>query len=113
MARVVQWATGAVGRHALAAMIDRPELDVVGVLVYGGDKAGRDAGDLCGTAPIGVVATKDRDEILALDADCVLYMPRGEMNPMGALDDICAVDRRTPTCPEPTPRCSAARSERR
>ena len=41
------------------------------------------------SAPIGVTATKDPDEIVALDADCVLYMPQGEMNPMGALDDIC------------------------
>ena len=91
MARVVQWATGAVGRHALAATIDHPEHEVVGVLVYSDDKAGRDAGDLCGTAPIGVVATMDRDEILGLDADCVLYMPQGEMNPMAAVDDICAL----------------------
>jgi 2,4-diaminopentanoate dehydrogenase len=89
--RVVQWATGSVGRHALAAMIEHPELDVVGVFVYSDDKMGRDAGELAGTAPIGVVATKDRDEILALAADCVVYMPQGEMDPMGALDDICAL----------------------
>ena len=63
--RVVQWATGATGRHALAAMVDHPDLEVVGVLVYSDDKAGRDAGELCGIAPIGVTATKDRDEILA------------------------------------------------
>src|SRR6266542_4871987 len=91
MLRVVQWATGAVGRHAVAAMVDRPELEVVGALVYSDDKAGRDAGELCGIGPIGVTATKDRDEILALEADCVLYMPQGEMNPIGALDDICAL----------------------
>ena len=63
MPRVVQWATGATGRHTLAAMVDHPDLDVVGVLVYSDDKAGRDAGDLCGIDPIGVTATKDRDEI--------------------------------------------------
>lgn len=91
MLRVVQWATGAVGRHGVAAMVDHPDLKVVGVLVYSDDKAGRDVGELCGIGPIGVTATKDRDEILALDADCVLYMPQGEMNPMGALDDICAL----------------------
>ena len=91
MQRVVQWATGAVGRHAVAAVVDHPDLELVGVLVYSDDKAGRDAGELCGIGPIGVTATKDRDEILALDADCVLYMPQGEMNPMGALDDICAL----------------------
>jgi len=89
--RVVQWATGAVGRHALAATIEHPDLDLVGVFVYSDDKAGRDAGELCGAAPIGVIATRDRDAIVALDADCVLYMPQGEMNPMGALDDICTL----------------------
>ena len=91
MPRVVQWATGATGRHALAAMVDHPDLDVVGVLVYSDDKAGRDAGDLCGIDPIGVITTKDRDEIRALDADCVVYMPQGEMNPMRAIDDICSL----------------------
>ncbi len=50
MVRVVQWATGAVGRHAVAAMAGPPDLEVVGVLVYSDDKAGRDAGELCGTA---------------------------------------------------------------
>ncbi len=91
MLRVVQWATGPVGSHAVAAMVDHPDLDLVGVLVYSDDKAGRDAGEICGIGPIGVTATKDRDEILALDAECVLYMPQGEMNPMGALDDICGL----------------------
>jgi len=91
MLRVVQWATGPVGRHALAAMVDHPDLEVVGVLVYDDNKARRDAGELCGIGPIGVTTTNDRDEILALDADCVLYMARGETNPIGALDDICAL----------------------
>lgn len=91
MLRVVQWATGAVGRHALASVVDHPDLEVAGVLVYTDDKAGRDAGEICGIGPIGVTATKNRDEILTLDADCVLYMPQGEMNPAGALDDVCAL----------------------
>jgi hypothetical protein len=89
--RVVQWATGPVGRHAVVAMAEQPDLSIVGVLVYSDDKAGRDAGEICGIGPIGVSATQDRDSVLALDADCVLYMPQGEMNPMGALDDICAL----------------------
>lgn len=91
MLRVVQWATGAVGRHALAAVVDHADLEVVGVLVYSDDKAGRDAGEVCGIGPIGITTTKDRDEIVALGADCVLYMPQGEMNPIGALDDICTL----------------------
>jgi 2,4-diaminopentanoate dehydrogenase len=87
--RVVQWATGPVGRHALAAMAEHPDLEVVGVLVYSDQKVGRDAGEICGLGPIGVKATKDRGEILSLEADCVLYMAKGETNPMAALDDIC------------------------
>ncbi|MDT5076672.1 MAG: hypothetical protein QOJ80_1309 [Mycobacterium sp.] len=89
MLRVAQWATGAVGRHALAAISSHPELELVGALVYSDAKVGRDVGELCGLGPLGIVATKDPDDIVALDADCVLYMPQGEMNPMGALDDIC------------------------
>jgi hypothetical protein len=89
MLRVVQWATGPVGRHALAAMLDHPDLEIAGVFVYSDEKAGRDAGEVCGVRPIGIETTKDRDEILALEADCVLYMAKGETNPMAALDDIC------------------------
>jgi hypothetical protein len=89
MLRVIQWATGSVGRHAVAAVHEHPELELVCALVYSDAKAGRDVGDICGIGEIGVVATKNPDEIVALDADCVLYMPQGEMNPMGALDDIC------------------------
>jgi hypothetical protein len=89
MLRVIQWATGSVGRHAVAAVERHPDLELVGALVYSDTKAGRDVGDICGIGATGVVATRDIDDIVALDADCVLYMPQGEMNPMGALDDIC------------------------
>jgi hypothetical protein len=89
MLRVVQWATGTVGRHAVAAIASHPELQLVGALVYSAAKAGRDVGELCGLGPLGITTTTDPDDIVAQDADCVLYMPQGEMNPMGALDDIC------------------------
>jgi hypothetical protein len=86
---VIQWATGNVGRHAVAAVHGHPDLELVGALVYSADKAGRDVGELCGIGSIGVTTTTDVEQVLALEADCVLYMPQGEMNPMGALDDIC------------------------
>ncbi len=73
----------------MAAVHNHPELELVGALVYSEAKAGRDVGQICGIGEIGVAATTDPDQIVALDADCVLYMPQGEMNPMGALDDIC------------------------
>lgn len=89
MRRVVQWATGPVGRHAISAVVDHPDLELVGVRVYSDDKDGRDAGDICGIDPVGVTATADRDAILGLDADCVLYMAQGDANPAAAIDDIC------------------------
>ncbi|MWA02455.1 dihydrodipicolinate reductase [Actinomadura sp. LD22] len=74
--RVVQWATGNIGTRALRGVIEHPALDLAGVYVHTPGKAGTDAGELCGLAPIGVAATHDIDAILALGADCVLYMPR-------------------------------------
>ncbi|MFI6801978.1 dihydrodipicolinate reductase [Streptosporangium canum] len=73
--RVIQWATGAVGRYSLRALITRPEFDLVGVLVYDPDKLGQDAGTLVGLPATGVTCTDDVDEILATEADCVLHMP--------------------------------------
>jgi 4-hydroxy-tetrahydrodipicolinate reductase len=52
-------------------------LSLVGLYVHSVAKAGRDAGELCGLPPIGVRATRSIDDILALRADCVLYMPQG------------------------------------
>jgi len=72
--RVVQWATGNIGSHSLRSVINHPNLDLVGLYVYSEDKAGRDAGGLAGTAPTGVRATREIDEILALQPDCALYM---------------------------------------
>ena len=72
--RVVQWATGIHGRLALRGIIDHPELELVGVRVYG-DKAGTDAGQLCDRPYTGVIATASVDDIMALQPDCVVYMP--------------------------------------
>jgi 4-hydroxy-tetrahydrodipicolinate reductase len=72
--RVVQWATGNIGLRSLRAVIEHPEMELVGLYVYSDAKAGRDAGELCGLPPTGVIATRDVDPILALKPDCVLYM---------------------------------------
>ncbi|WP_216656394.1 NAD(P)H-dependent amine dehydrogenase family protein [Nocardioides marmotae] len=73
--RVVQWATGGVGKAAIETLLLHPELELVGCWVHSPDKHGRDVGELIGRAPIGVTATSSVEEILALDADCVLYSP--------------------------------------
>jgi len=84
--RVVQWATGNIGTKSLRAVIEHPRLELVGLYVHSTDKVGTDAGEVCGTASTGVVATNSIDDILALNADCVLYMQRG-----CDFDDICRI----------------------
>src|SRR3546814_10448835 len=74
--RVVQWATGNVGARSLRTLIEHPDLELVDLYVYGETKAGRDAGELCALPPIGVQATRNVHEILALKTACVLYMPQ-------------------------------------
>ncbi|MBG0832181.1 dihydrodipicolinate reductase [Planomonospora sp. ID67723] len=73
--RVVQWATGAVGRYSLRSLITRPEFELAGVLVYDPAKAGKDAGEIVGLPETGVACTDEVERILALEADCVLHMP--------------------------------------
>lgn len=84
--RVVQWATGAVGRESLRGILDHPDLELVGVKAYSGDKHGVDAGLLVDRDPVGVAATTDVDEVLAGAVDCVLYTPRTP-----SVDDVCAI----------------------
>lgn len=71
--KVIQWATGGVGVAAIQAIAAHPELELVGTWVHSPSKAGRDAGELAGINPLGVVATTDVDALLAMDADCVVY----------------------------------------
>ena len=73
--RVIQWATGNVGRAAIEGVVGHPDLELVGCWVHSDAKDGVDAGEIAGIGPIGVAATTDRDAILALDADCVVYAP--------------------------------------
>ncbi|WP_181801374.1 NAD(P)H-dependent amine dehydrogenase family protein [Streptomyces shenzhenensis] len=84
--RVVQWATGTIGARSLRAVLDHPRMALVGVHVHSPGKAGRDAGELCGSGPTGVTTTHRLDDVLALGADCVLYMPR-----TADLDELCAL----------------------
>jgi hypothetical protein len=84
--RVIQWGTGSVGREALRAILEHPELELAGVWVHSAEKDGADAGALCGLPPAGVHATRDADAILRVPADCVCYAPR-----TAHLDEVCAL----------------------
>ncbi|HZA11073.1 dihydrodipicolinate reductase [Mycobacterium sp.] len=84
--RVIQWATGSVGKAAVDCIIKHPELELVGCWVHSKDKHGKDVGEIVGTGPLGVTASSNMDEILALDADAVVYTPL-----MGSVDEVAAL----------------------
>lgn len=73
--RVIQWATGSVGKVSLRHFVENPTFELVGVLVTNPEKVGKDAGEIVGLPPTGVIATDDVEKILALDADCVHFSP--------------------------------------
>jgi hypothetical protein len=73
--RVIQWATGGVGRAAIEGVLGHPDLELAGCWVHSAEKDGTDVGALIGRNPLGVAASSDIDTVLAIDADCVLYSP--------------------------------------
>ncbi len=42
--RIIQWATGSIGRYAIGAIVEDPALELAGVWVHGEAKDGQDAG---------------------------------------------------------------------
>ncbi|CAN5135645.1 dihydrodipicolinate reductase [soil metagenome] len=84
--RVVQWATGAVGRESLRGILDHPDLELAGVKVYSDDKVGVDAGVLVDRPPTGRTATTDIGQLLTGTVDCVLYTPGTP-----SVDDVCRI----------------------
>lgn len=74
--RIVQWTTGNVARQMVRQIDERPDMELVGVYAYSTDKVGVDAGELAGLGrSLGVLATNDVDEIIALRPDCISYFP--------------------------------------
>ena len=73
--RVIQWATGGVGRAAIEGVLGHPDLELVGCWVHSEAKEGVDVGVLIGREPIGIAASRDVDALLDLGADCVIYSP--------------------------------------
>ncbi len=49
--KVIQWATGGVGRAAIQGILDHPQLELVGCWVHSAEKVGADAGELA-TGPL-------------------------------------------------------------
>ncbi len=87
--RVVAWSTGTVGRHAIAGIDARPDLELVGVWVSDPAKDGRDAGRLAHLErDLGVLATTDRSALLALQPDCIVHTAMTDDRVFEAIDDL-------------------------
>jgi len=92
--KVIQWATGAVGRCALRSLIEDPLFELVGVYVHSPHKVGRDAGELAGL-PVrtGINATDDAERLLGTAADCAVYTAVGETRTRDAVGEIAGLLR--------------------
>jgi 2,4-diaminopentanoate dehydrogenase len=93
MIKVGVWGPGSMGVIALRGVIDHPDLELVGVVVHSDDKAGRDAGELCGAGPVGLAATQDSDALISGDADVVIYAAAANLRPLDAVNDMAALMR--------------------
>jgi hypothetical protein len=91
--RVAVWGPGSMGVIALRAVIDHPELELVDLVVHSDAKARRDAGELCGADPVGVVATTDPVALLGGDADVVVYAAAANLRPLEAVNDMVSILR--------------------
>jgi len=76
--RVIVMGTGFVGRFAVRALLDHPDLDLAGLWVHSPEKAGKDAGDLAGLPGMtGIRATNDIEALVSLRADCLISAAAG------------------------------------
>lgn len=94
--RVIQWATGHVGKVAIRHFAENPTYELVGTLVTNPKKVGKDAGEIAGIGPLGVLATDDVEAIVALEADAVHFAPS-----VHDLDIVCRLLRsgKSVVCP--------------
>ena len=89
--RVVVWGTGNVGRPAIRSVVAHRDLELAGVVVSSPSKVGRDAGELAGIAPTGVLATAGGMELLARGGiDAVAYTATADIRPEEAYGDLLA-----------------------
>ncbi|NQX88813.1 MAG: hypothetical protein HRT77_09115 [Halioglobus sp.] len=84
--KVIQWYTGEIARHQIRVLARSPDMELVGAFVFHEEKVGIDAGELAGIDTLGITTTSNMEEILAIDADVVLYNP-----PLERYDDIIPI----------------------
>jgi hypothetical protein len=71
--RVVVWGTGFVGKLVIEEIVRHPAFELVGVGVSNPEKVGKDVGEICGIAPIGLFATDDVEALVALKPDALVH----------------------------------------
>ena len=76
--RIIQCYTGEIARDQIRMIVEHPRLELVGAMVHHAEKVGLDAGELAGIEANGVITVNAIEEILAIDADIVLYNPPHE-----------------------------------
>lgn len=91
--KAIQWSSGNVGKGVLRTVIERSELELVGLYVLSEAKAGTDAGVIADVPTTGIKATTSIDEIIALDADVVIHTPLPSLvygeDPDADVSNIC------------------------
>lgn len=86
--RIAHMGTGHTGIEGLKGILADPALELVGWYVSTPAKEGLDAGEFCGLARAGVVATRDFDALLALKPDCVFYGSSTAGRQQQAVDEV-------------------------
>ena len=87
--RVVGWSTGTVGKHVIAGIDARPDLELVGVWVSTAEKVGKDVGELAGLGrALGVLATHDKQALYDLEPDAVVHTAMADDRVFEALEDL-------------------------
>ena len=86
--RVAHVGTGNAGRLALRHLIEDPRFELTGVCVSSPEKVGKDAGEMAGTAPTGIMAVGSLDAVIDDHPDCLVYCAMGETRFFEALGDV-------------------------
>ncbi len=77
--KVVHVGTGVTGKCGLNALLNQPDMQLVGHLVFDPAKVGADAGALCELGyEVGVEATSNVDDLIALRPDFINYFGDGQ-----------------------------------
>ena len=93
MYRVIVWGTGFVGKAVLHSLAGHPNYEIVGVIVNDPAKDGRDVGEILGTSPTGLLASRDAEAVLARDADAVAYFGPNAMHAEANMANLTAALR--------------------